>query len=112
MIKTVLKLAIVALLANATWHVFNAYAPFYKFKDAVQYATLHRGKISDDELKQQVLDLAAQYELPIAVSKVTVSQVRTSTIVDASYVQGIDLLPGYTYPWTFTMHVDVITQLE
>ena len=110
--KTVLKLAIVALLANATWHAFNAYAPFYKFKDAVEYATLHRGRISDEELKQQVLDIAGQYELPLAASKVTVSRVRTSTIIDASYVQGVDLLPGYSYPWTFTMHVDVITQLE
>jgi hypothetical protein len=111
MMRTFLKLVVVALLANATWHLFGAYAPYYKFKDAVQYAALHRGRISDDELKQQVLEIAAQYDVPVSPSGVTVSRQRGSTIVDASYTQGVDLLPGYTYPWSFTMHVDVLSQL-
>ena len=38
MIRTLLKLAVVALVANAAWHLFGAYSPHYKFKDAVQYA--------------------------------------------------------------------------
>ena len=111
MIRTILKLAVVALLANATWHVFGAYAPYYKFKDAVQFAAQNRGRISDDELQQKVLDLAGQFEVPLTAAGVTVSRANGSTIVDASYVQPVDLLPGYTYPWAFKMHLDVITQL-
>jgi len=38
-IKTLLKLAIVAIVANATWHVWGAYAAHFKFKDAVQSAS-------------------------------------------------------------------------
>ena len=33
--KTLLKLVIVALLANALWRIGSAYATFYKFTDAV-----------------------------------------------------------------------------
>ena len=34
MIRTLLKLALVALVANAGWHLFGAYSPNYKFEDA------------------------------------------------------------------------------
>ena len=32
---------------------------------------------------------------------------RSHTLIDGSYVLPIDLAPGYTYPWPFTIHVDV-----
>jgi hypothetical protein len=110
--RTFLKLAVVALLANATWHLFGAYAPYYKFKDAVQYAALHRGRVSDEDLKQQVLDIAAQFDVPVSPAGITVSLQGGTTTVDASYVQGVDLLPGYTYPWPFAVHLDVLSQLR
>lgn len=112
MIRTILKLVFVALLANATWHLFGAYAPYYKFKDAVQFAAQNRGRMSDGELQQKVIELAAQFEVPVEPDAVLVSLEHNSTIVDASYVQPVDLVPGFTYPWPFRMHVDVITHLE
>ena len=48
--KVLLKLAIVALLANATWHVWGVYAAHFKFKDAVQSASQYSGARSDQEL--------------------------------------------------------------
>ena len=34
---------------------------------------------------------------------------RNHTLIDGTYVQPVDLLPGYRYPWSFAMHVDVLT---
>ena len=82
MIKTVIKLALVALVANATWHMFNAYWPHYKFKDGVQFATQFRGDISDDALREEILGLASRFEVPVTASDVSVTHEERHTIVE------------------------------
>ena len=50
-IKTIVKLAFVALLANAAWQVFNVYWAHFKFNDAVQQTTQFRGDKTDAQLR-------------------------------------------------------------
>jgi hypothetical protein len=106
MIRTVLKLAFVALIANATWHLFGAYSPHYKFKDGVQYAVQYRGDMTDAALREKILELAAQFEVPVTASDLSVTHDDNRTIVALSYVRPVDLAPGFTYPWPFSIHVD------
>ncbi len=109
MVKTLLKLAIVALVANATWHVWGAYAAYFKFKDAVQSASQFGSDKSDDELRQRVIYLAGQYELPVSESNFTVTRQQSHTIIDGAYTRPIEFAPGFTYPWPFTWHVDTFS---
>ena len=109
MIRTLLKLALVALVANAGWHLFGAYSPNYKFEDAIQYAAQNRGSLSDEALQQRILEMAAQFEVPVTASDVTVTQRGNHTLVDVSYVRPVDLAPGFRYPWPFSIHVDIVT---
>ncbi len=110
MIRTVVKLACVALIANATWHLFGAVAPHYKFKDRVQYAALYRGDSSDEELRERILSLAAQFELPVAQGDVVVTRnAERHTLVDIAYVRPVELAPGFTYPLPLTIHVDAFS---
>jgi hypothetical protein len=109
-IKLLLKLAIVAVLANAAWHVMGAYASYYKFKDAVQQTTLFGNDKTVDQLKARVLALAADYDLPLGDSDVTVKREELHTIVDGAYTKTIDLLPGYSRPWTFEFHTDTFSE--
>ena len=106
--KTILKLAIVALLANATWHVFEAYSPNFKFKDSIDYVTLHRGQISDEQLSEKILELAAQFEVPVTEANVTVTHEGKRTRVHVAYVRTIELVPGFKYPWPFSFVVESI----
>ena len=108
MIKTVIKLAFVALLANATWQLFGAYSPHYKFKDGVQYAAQHRGDITDEVLREKILGLASQFEVPVTAADVSVTHEDKRTFVALSYVRPVDLAPGFTYPWPFSVHVDTL----
>lgn len=110
MIKLLIKLAIVALVANAAWHVMAAYTSYYKFKDAVQQTTQFGNDKNLDQLKARVLALAADYDLPIGDDDVTVKREMLHTIVDGSYVKSIDLAPGYSRPWTFTFHTDTFSE--
>src|SRR4051812_34352946 len=99
MIRTFFKLAFVALIANATWHMFGAFAPHYKFKDAVQYAALYRGDASDEALREKVLSLAAQFEVPVTDEDIKVKTGdERHTMMDISYVRKVELAPGFAYP--------------
>ncbi|HKB13358.1 MAG TPA: hypothetical protein VKD69_21985 [Vicinamibacterales bacterium] len=108
--KTLIKLALVAIVANAAWHVFVIYSAYWKFTDAVQYAAEYRGKKSNDEIKQEVLGIAAQADLPIDEDSLTVSLAETHTTIDTGYVRNVELFPGFTYAWPFTVHVDTYTK--
>jgi hypothetical protein len=109
MIRTVIKLAVVALIANGAWQLFNAYSPHYKFKDAVTATTQYRGEKSDAQVRDRILELAAEFDVPVTDENLTVRQQDKHTIVESSYVRPIALLPGYTYPWPFSIHVDTYT---
>jgi hypothetical protein len=106
-IKLLLKLAIVGLIANATWRIGGAYATHYRFTDAVQATTQFRGSKTDEQIHQRVIDLATQYDLPLAAEGVTVRREDNNhTIVDGAYAKPIDVVPGFTYRWPFKFHVD------
>ena len=106
--RTLFKLVVVALVANAVWHLFGAYYPNFKFQDAVEYAAQNGASLSQEALRDKVVELASQYEVPLTVEQVTVSRVNTHTIVDLSYKRPIELIPGFKPEWPFSIHVDVV----
>ncbi|HEY7291077.1 MAG TPA: hypothetical protein VH583_14670 [Vicinamibacterales bacterium] len=108
--KLLIKLAIVALIANAAWHVMAAYTSFYRFKDAVQETTQFGNGKSIDQLRARVIALAGDYDLPIGDDDFTVTREGQHTTVDGSYSKPIDLAPGYSRPWTFEFHVDTFSE--
>ena len=107
--KVLLKLAIVALLANATWHVWGVYAAHFKFKDAVQSASQFNGARSDQELHSRILELAGQYDVPVTDADFTIRRDQNHTITDGSYSRPVELFPGFSYPLTFSWHSDTFT---
>ena len=106
MIRLVIKLALVALIAHGAWRVGSAYASYYKFRDAVEQATQYGPDKSDAELRAHVLELAAQYDIPLDEDGFTIERDVNHTIVDGAFIRPIELLPGYKRPWSFTFHVD------
>jgi hypothetical protein len=109
MIKIIIKLVIAALIANAAWHVGSAYITFYKFQDAAVEIAEFGSQKSVDELHQKVLELAAQYDVPVAENAVTVRRENDHTYIDGSYDRPLELAPGYRYPWVFKFHVDTMS---
>jgi hypothetical protein len=109
-LKLIVKLAIVALVANAAWHLMTAYTSYYKFKDAVQQTTQFGNDKSIDQLKTRILTLAGDYDLPLGEDDFTVRRETLHTIVEGAYVKTIDLLPGYSRPWKFEIHTDTFSE--
>jgi hypothetical protein len=112
MIKTIVKLAFVAVLANAAWQTLNAYWPYYKFNDGVRVTVQYRGRKTDAEVREKILEIARSFDVPIIDENLTVRVEDKRTIVDGSYVQPVALTPWYTYTWPFSVHVDAIPSSE
>ena len=106
MIKTLIKLAIVALLANGIWRIGSAYMSFYRFKDAVDEMALHSKGKTVEELKDRVLELASSFDEPVDADAVSVRRDEPHLIVEGSYKKRVLLAPGFEYAWPFTLNVD------
>jgi hypothetical protein len=109
MLKFLVKLALAALIANATWRVGTAYAAFYRFRDAVEESARFSGDRSVEMLRERVLELASQFDLPLATDDLTVRRNDAHTLIEGEYTEPIPLLPGYAYPWTFSWNLDVLS---
>ena len=110
MIKFIIKLAIAAVIANAAWRLGSAYVTFYRFKDAVTEVAQFNPQTSPADLRQRVVELASQYDIPLAADGISVRRDdRNHTYINGSYTQPVDLFPGYQYPWEFSWAVDVLS---
>jgi hypothetical protein len=108
--KLLVKLALAALIANAALRMGSAYMTFYRFKDAVTETAQFGSQKTKAELQQRILELASEYDIPLAPDAVSVQRNdRNHTVVDGSYTQPVDVLPGYRYLCPFVWHVDVVT---
>ena len=109
MIKTIVKLALVALLANATWHVFVVYLAHYKFKDSVNSTAQFGGEKTEAQLRDRILELAGEFDVPVTDANLSIRIDGHRTIVESSYTRPVELAPGFKYQWPFTMRVDLFT---
>ena len=112
MVRTLLKLACVALIANATWHMFGALSPHYKFKDGIEYAVQNGYGSSDEALEEKILQLAAQFDVPVTHADVSIARSPDRRpIVDISYVRPVEVAPGFKYPLPLSIHVDTFVKV-
>jgi len=106
MIKSIIKIVIAVLLANALWRIASAYISYYKFQDAVQEYSIRTAGRSEEEIKNRVAELAAQYEEPVDADAVDVRKSEQHTYIQATYTKPVAVLPGYEYQWPFSMKAD------
>lgn len=109
MIRTLFKLVVAALVLNALLRVGMGYWDHYQFEDSVQQLAQFAERASPEDIKQQVLDLAAARSLPLDEDQLSVTRERRRIEVDGRYTRDLPLFPGYIKPWDFSVHVVVLT---
>ncbi len=107
--KTLLKLALAALVVHAGYQVGMAYWDHYQFQDAVQQVAQFAEREPAEAVKARVLDLAADRGLPIGNEDLDVERGQRRIEINGAYVRDIALAPGFSRPWDFTVHVVVLT---
>ena len=80
MFKLLIKLAIVALLANAVYRVGSEYLTYVRFRDAVRDAAMFKAT-SDDDLRRRIMALSADYDIPLEEEAVTINREQRHVVV-------------------------------
>jgi len=106
-IKLFLKLAIVALLANAAFRIGAEYLTYVRFRDAIRDAAMFKVK-NETELMARVMELAEQYEVPLDEENVVIEREERRFHVDGWYDKEIEVAPNYFYPWHFGFALDAV----
>jgi hypothetical protein len=107
--KTIIKLIIAALIIHATWRAVVVYMRFYEFKDEVTQIAQFGVNQTDNQLANGVRDAAKRRAIPLDPGAIKVRRENHHIIIDTSYLEQIELLPRYFYPWNARVHVDVLT---
>jgi hypothetical protein len=105
MFHLIIRLILVAFLANAGWRLGSEYLTHYRFREAVRELTLTQG-VTADQLRRDVLDHAARLGVPLAEETLIVRVKDRHVVVSGVYVRPITFVPGYRYPWTFNWAVE------
>lgn len=99
MLKRVIQLVVAAVLIYAGYHAGVAYFHYYQFTDAIGELALFAGNSTGEQIKERVLKLAQQYEIPLDPDAVTVHTDVDVTEITAPYTEPVQLLPNYLYDW-------------
>ena len=103
--RKLLKVAVFLLIANALYQVAPVTLHYYQFKDALQELALYSQKSTDAELVNRVLTLAEEHSVPIEAQDVGVRRTAGAVHIDAIYVETLQFVPGFDYPWQFDASV-------
>jgi hypothetical protein len=106
--KTIIKLAVTAVVLTVLFQATRAAIHHYVFVDALQEALLFAGNRTEDELVDRVMEIAFDHEIPLDVGNVSVRREPFLVVVNANYTADINLLPGvYRRDWPFEASVSV-----
>jgi hypothetical protein len=100
-VRKLVKLAIFLLIANAVYRVAPVSFHYVQFKDALQELALFSQKATDAELTDRIMALADEHSIPLDRDDITIQRPNGQLIIDASYVESMKLLPGYSYDHQF-----------
>jgi len=100
-VRKLVKLGIFLLIANAVYRIAPVSVHYYQFKDALQELALFSQKATDAELTDRVMALADEHSIPLDRDYITIKRPNGALIIDASYVESMTLLPGYSYDHQF-----------
>ena len=105
MIRTLIKLALAAFIANAVWRIGTEYVTEFKFKDAVTEAAIYEGR-GDVDLRQRIAAIATQFDVPQDDDALRIMRDQQHVVVEGTYTKPIELIPGHPYGWEFDWRVE------
>lgn len=107
--KTIIKLLITAAILHATWKGGSTYLRFWQFKEEVTEIAQFGVNQPNNVLRDRVLEAARRREIALDADTLSVQRRQARIIIDGRYVEQVELVPRYFYPWEAKLHVDVLT---
>ncbi len=104
--KTTIKILIAIAILNGAARVGMAAASYYQLKDASQELVTFGAQVSPGDIQNDILEKAQGFSVPLEADNVVVTRDGLHTIAKASYTQGVEVFPNYTYPINFRFSVE------
>ena len=104
--KAIIKLVIALALLNAAARGAMAAWTYYQFKDRTEQLVIFGSRTSTAQLHNQIVEMAAELDVPLAPENVNVERNGPRTRAEAAYVQPVEFFPNYTYPVNFSFSVE------
>ena len=106
--KSIIKIALALAVATAAVQGGRAALKHYTFVDRLQEAMLFGGRLTETQIADRVMELAADAGIPLDPEQLTVRREPFLITIDAPYTETVDLLPGfYSRRWDFDASVSV-----
>jgi len=106
--KSILKIALGLLVVTMAVQGGRAAMKHYTFVDAIHEAMVFGSGGNEAELADRVMELAADYEIPLDPERLTVTRAPFNIQVDAPYTDTVNLIPGvYSRTWDYHAGVSV-----
>ena len=96
--KTFLKLLVVAVIINGAYRFGMDEYRFSQLKDATHSMLALGTQTELEQLKEMVLQKAAELKLPVSPDKVTLAREGVRTSISVSYNSEPEVFPGYKHP--------------
>jgi hypothetical protein len=106
MIRGLFKLLIFFLVAHALFRFVPPYWSHTRFESELQERVLTWRANSDEDVQEQILEMAQRHGVRITREHVAVRRERNHLFVDVLYERRIELFPSWQYAWTFESNVD------
>jgi hypothetical protein len=129
MVKTLIKIALALVVLHGAFRVGYVYWTFYRFEDALQQEAQFGDRKTDAQLCDAAMNAAVDLGVPIRAVQLTVRrgasqpyncqngpqdlsagvlpQSASQLSITGAYVEQVQVLPGYFYPWGFEPDIKV-----
>jgi hypothetical protein len=106
--KSIIKIALGLVLVTAAFQGGRAALKHYTFVDALQETMLFGSSRNEAQIADKVIELAAEYEIPLDPDLMSVRREPFLITIEAPYTDTVNLLPGfYSRKWDFDASVSV-----
>lgn len=104
--RNLVRLIVLGLIVHAAVKVGPQFWHYFQFKDAVTEVASYPGRNTDDQLRDRILQLAAEHAVPIGARDVTVSREGNRAFVSTAWTAQLEYLPSRFYPYDFIVDVE------
>ena len=106
MLRNLVRLVVFGLFLHAVVRIGPEFWHYLKFKDAVTEIASYPGRNTNEQLRDRILQLADQLEVPIGARDVTVTREGNRALVSTAWTAQLEYLPTRFYPYDFVVDVE------
>ncbi|MCC6165249.1 MAG: hypothetical protein IT182_18035 [Acidobacteria bacterium] len=106
MIRNLLRLVVLAVIVHAAVKVVPVFWHYVQFKDAVTEVASYPGRRTSEELRDRVVQLATEHQVPIGAKDIAVKLEANRAFVTTAWTAQLEYLPARFYPYDFIVDVE------